>query len=294
MSLIDRRFLQANLPNAEITRFQNAVRVRGIGDKVHDCHEYATFDLYLPGDSKVARISRGARVVDDLKAKMLIGMDIIGPEGISVHIPSRTATVESCGSMQVPLGVQPTTERVDRVVRLTKLITIPARSTALIPLKLRGPTALPRGRDYLFEPSKANLGEEGGYVAHIIDSDTQYIQARNATDSPVIVPRHARLGKVMDYDAEGCYVASAELSLPRCRTCFLGEEGSCAGWTSYGSVREGNGNSSSDCPSKLQHYRPHRATCPGRHSRICRSQRPYRVRKTRSPRSTPRSGGHLP
>lgn len=87
MSLIDPDFLLSVFPHCSITRTQ-AVKVRSIGSSIHECCEYATFDLFIPGKDyevrKLAKISRGARIVKDLKAHMLIGMDIVGPKGIVI------------------------------------------------------------------------------------------------------------------------------------------------------------------------------------------------------------------
>ena len=93
MSLIDRRFLQSNLLTAPITRFENAVRVKGIKNKVYNCYKYAIFNFYFSGSFKVARILKKARIVDDLKAKILININIIGPKKISINILRRTATI---------------------------------------------------------------------------------------------------------------------------------------------------------------------------------------------------------
>ena len=215
MSLIDRAFFAEVLPNCPITRYDQGIPVRGIGNDIHNCKEYAEFDLYVPtANGKLAKIHRGARIVDNLKAKMLIGMDILGPEGFTIDLPRRLVTITSCQDVEIPISIQSSTyNRVDRVVRSARLISVPAHSTTMIPIKLRGKSSLPEGRDYLFEPVKYRLGTEGGFLAHIIDSKSTFIEARNTTDLPVVIPRHARLGRAQEYEAEGCYHTSLDSSL---------------------------------------------------------------------------------
>ena len=158
MSLIDRDFLKRLLPNCRITQYEQPIPVRGIGERIHHCSEYATFDLYISGSihgqPAVTQISRGARIVEGLQANMLIGMDIIGPEGMSMVTPKWELHVSSCNNLIAPISITPRAARIQRVVCAKEETKIPPSSAAAIPIKLRGKGTLPKGRNFLFDPAK--------------------------------------------------------------------------------------------------------------------------------------------
>ena len=70
------------------------ITVRGVAQGVHRCNEFAKLDIYLQGTS-TALIRRDVHIVDGLKAKMLIGMDIIGPERIIIDAARKLAIIGS-------------------------------------------------------------------------------------------------------------------------------------------------------------------------------------------------------
>ena len=42
-------------------------------------------------------------------------------------------------------------------------------------------------------------------MAHIVDTNFAVIEVQNTTDKPIVIPQKARLGKLRDYEEEGCY-----------------------------------------------------------------------------------------
>ena len=80
------------------------IKVRGLGTKKHDVHEYTVILMYIPGNSnKVALINHKIHIVDELSAKALIGIDIMKPEAIDTG--KDLVIIESCDSLQVPVSM---------------------------------------------------------------------------------------------------------------------------------------------------------------------------------------------
>ncbi|MCJ1405587.1 hypothetical protein MMC11_008815 [Xylographa trunciseda] len=105
MSLVDSAFLQKYLPGCPIMDMK-PVQLRGIGETIHSSSQFAVFDLYIPcNGNKIAKMSRGARVVKNLTVQVLVGMDIMAPEGITIDLSNRLATIASCENLQVPLSI---------------------------------------------------------------------------------------------------------------------------------------------------------------------------------------------
>jgi hypothetical protein len=64
--------------------------VRGVGDNRYSYKEYVILDLYIKGESYrrtvVAYIRRTARLVDNLRANILVGIDILGLELVTPNM----------------------------------------------------------------------------------------------------------------------------------------------------------------------------------------------------------------
>ncbi len=207
MSLIDRSFLKEQVPDILIKRTPSPIVVRGLGTGTHRCDEYAVLTIYLPGNNdRLAVIIREVHIVNNLKAKMLVGIDILVPEDISIMLPSRKAIVGSCDDIELSLTV--TTRSINPVrkaIMAHENTTIQPRSHANV---LIVKTALPQNRDLLFEPD-CHTGDTAIY-AHIVDHTLSAVQVRNDSDVPLVIPRKTRLGHVVEYEADGCYLVNSQ------------------------------------------------------------------------------------
>ena len=76
------------------------ITVRGIGSNNYTINKYIIFDIYIFGIKKnkpvKAFIIKKAYIVDGLKAKMLVGIDIMGFELINISVARKTAHIGSC------------------------------------------------------------------------------------------------------------------------------------------------------------------------------------------------------
>lgn len=90
-------------------------------------------------------------------------------------------------------------------------MTIQPHALMQVPIKIAG--ILPTGSDFSFQPeytnNTSNLRQAGAIYAHVVDSNMSFVQVRNDSDEPVVIPRHARLGMVTELEEEGCYAADA-------------------------------------------------------------------------------------
>ena len=147
-------------------------------------------------------------IVDDLRAKVLIRMDILGPEEVVMDIGRRKMRFPQCGQIVAPLTITPKSieGQVDRLVRSAKKIIVPLFSIRGILVNTK---PLPADQDYLFQPHPRpvlNLGLEGRVFAHVTDASFHSVLVRNATQVPISIPAWTKLGKLYDYDADDCYL----------------------------------------------------------------------------------------
>ena len=205
VTLIDRVFLQAQLPKHKILRKDAPLVVRGIGSNQHTTAEYVNLNIYVPGSHDAdgrpveALLKHPAFVVDDLRAKMLIGMDILGSEDIDLVISTRTGHIGSCRTTVQLTVVPPPRPLINHDVTVGKSISIPAHSHIAVPID---PLDLPAGNDFLFEPAK---GCPVALFASIVDSSFHAVLARNDSDKPIDLPNKFHVGSVTDMEADGCY-----------------------------------------------------------------------------------------
>ena len=184
------------------------ITVQGIAEGSHSCKEYTRIDIYVQGNP-IALIHRDVHIVDGLKAKFLIGMDIIGPESIIINVQRRIAIIGSCSNAEIEISVTPRAkEKVNRCVKAKGHTTIPARSHIAIPVHTM---SLPNDRDLLFEPTTQPNGI--AIYAHIVNCQMTTEYAHNDTDSPATLFEDTPLGSVIEYEADACFAASPEFAI---------------------------------------------------------------------------------
>ena len=205
VSLADRAWIKECMPDIEIRKMASPITVRGLGSARHQTDEYVILPIYFPGKTKDGQevtaktAPREIHLVDELKAKMLVGMDIMKPEGIDVLSSRSVASISSC-KVDVPIELKPKGRAVRQPVHAKQSVVVPPRTQMLIPVHFTGP--LPDSRDFLFEPDDESLLS---LYAHLVDSSMSAVLARNDSDSAIQVPRNRRMGTVAEADFDSCY-----------------------------------------------------------------------------------------
>ena len=198
VTLMDRAFLALTHPGLAIRTMASPITVRGLGANVHQTAEYVVTPLYFPGEHAIAVTApREVHIVDDLKANILIGMDVMVPEKIDVLASQATALIGSC-DVSIPIDVRSRAGRaIAHPVHSKKSLLVPPHSQVQIPVHH---ACLP-DRDFFFEPDETNLT----LFAHFVDSSTSAILAKNDSDRAVMIPRNFRLGTIQEADFDNCY-----------------------------------------------------------------------------------------
>ena len=122
----DRLFLKTHCPPFTIYKHNLPVTLRGIGANRHTTDKWTVLSLFIKGQTPNRRdvfikFTKEFYIVDNLKANLLIGMDIIGPEKATINIPQGYIAFRTCGNARIP--VQATARdniRIRRVVRAEK------------------------------------------------------------------------------------------------------------------------------------------------------------------------------
>ena len=208
VSLVDRIWRAEQAPNATISKMASPLKVRGVGSSSHETLEYITHNICIPARDKngkpvITCIRRELHIVDDLRAKMLIGNDILGPEAITIDVAKKSASIGSCGDCTVEVSCRPRGEYLRKKVFLKESVTVPPHSQIML---ATAQIKLPEDRDFLFEPGPARLS----MYAHLVDHTMSGVIARNDSNVPVQVPKRMRLGHVCEVDFDNCFHAKID------------------------------------------------------------------------------------
>ena len=205
VTLADKPWLLALLPEVEIRRMASPLRVKGLGSAMHDTDEYVLIPMYIPstksdGTRVLCHITREVHLVDNLKAHMLLGNDVIGPERIVLDIARNKAYIGSCdATADITSRQRGPYQR--RVIHARKALTVAPRAEIMVPIGT--PAGLPE-RDYIFEPvAQRNLT----LYAHLVDSNIAGVLVKNETDHVVQIPKKLRLGMLCEVDYENVFFA---------------------------------------------------------------------------------------
>ncbi len=201
ITLADRDWFHQVLPGKEVHQMASPISVRGLGSNKHRTSEYAVFPLFLPGrkngKSVIAMTApREVHLVDNLKAKMLIGMDFMVPEKIDILASKSAAWIGSCG-VEIPLEMRTRGRPVLHPIHAKKSTIIPPHSQASVPVHH---ASLP-DRDFFFEPDQGPLS----LYAHLADASMNFVIAKNSSDQAVKIPRNLRLGTLQEADFDNCF-----------------------------------------------------------------------------------------
>lgn len=216
MSLINRSFFKSHVLETLIKILQKSINVREIDSFKHQCQKYVFIDLYLSDtvEDKLAmtHFTRDAHIVNNLKAKLLLSMNIMSSERIFIDIANRLIIVNSCQNLRIELSVTSrANDRIRRVIHFKNRIVI--KSRALVQISIRSAN-LSNERDFCFEleynDNTKELQQHDAIYAHIVDCNMSFVHVRNDSDNSLIISRHTRLRTVVEVEDESCYVVDSE------------------------------------------------------------------------------------
>ncbi|RMJ21267.1 Integrase core domain-containing protein, partial [Aspergillus sp. HF37] len=207
-TIIDSQFADTVDP---IAQGKEHLSVVGIGPQKHDSHRYIRFHLYIPGlkDGRyaTAKITIQAHVVDALRPGILLGMDVLGPEGFLLDFDNRFARIGSCDNITIPIQIQAKPQRFANVpVYAAKATIVPPRQKVDVPVSVRSLPTDCENRDFLFSPGPTSPYD---LYSSIVDAHFTHLRAVNDTARPVKISRRARLGVLDDAEFSQAYAVDA-------------------------------------------------------------------------------------
>ncbi len=166
MSLVNKEFLMKQALKTIIKWMPSSIQIKGIETETHQCEKYTNLAIYLSGDKiRTIVIEWEVHIVKDLKMKMLVGLDILGPKKIFIMMNNTEAVIRSCNNIRVSLTVHFwSANQVKKTILSEKTISISLRSYATVNVVK---ISLSKDQDLLFK-LKCQQKDSSVY-AHIVD-----------------------------------------------------------------------------------------------------------------------------
>lgn len=110
VTLVDKNWLAKNLPTQKISTISTPLKVRGIGASKHKSGEFTALCLYFPeknnaGQLVYASLTCEIHLVEDLRANLLIGNNIMSLKGFVIDVKGKKALIGSC-KVTIPIDAR--------------------------------------------------------------------------------------------------------------------------------------------------------------------------------------------
>jgi hypothetical protein len=161
--------------------------------------ESVVLDVFFPDvtNTRLAKITREFHIVQDMDCGLLIGNDIIEPEGIVINLAKKRMQISACDNMVCQLKVRRKQRESSHVVIRCAQTTVVRRGPVVVKpqlIRVRFPRL--ENRYYPFKAYSDNL-PEGCYI-HIdkMSGDCPNIIVNNWTYKDVTIPKDFKFGYI--------------------------------------------------------------------------------------------------
>ena len=184
-----------------------SIKVKGIGDRKHDTYKYIKLKMYLQSsNSNTALINREFYIINNLTAKVLIGIDIMKPKGIVIDLGINIIKIGAYKDLLIPINIISKGNRVNTTIFSRKGIVLPPYTNVPVPIiGAKRPLSLPADRDFIFEPYTYNTLL---VYTYIVDYNISEVFIRNDTNYEITLLRRTKLSNITKYDAAGAFVVN--------------------------------------------------------------------------------------
>ncbi|CDM29722.1 hypothetical protein CBS147339_9622 [Penicillium roqueforti] len=173
----------------------------------HLSDRYIVIQVYFLNKDIAAELRIEAHIVKDLCAQLLIGMDVLGPEGFILDFPRSQAIIKSCENLTFPIALCAKPHHMSkRPVYTSSKIEVPPRQAAQIPIIVK--SILPKDRDFVFKPGNSKFK----IPAQMVDAGFTYIHAVNNTDRTQVIRKKDRISQLLEPDFTSAYQVSTEVT----------------------------------------------------------------------------------
>jgi hypothetical protein len=194
MSLVDESVLESCTLSSR--KSKSPVHIKGVGDELYLSKESVVLDVFFPDvtNTRLAKITREFHIVQDMDCGLLVGNDIIEPEGIVINLAKKRMEISSCDNMACQLKVRRKKQTNHIVIRC-------AKETELQPWETLVPVRFPKlEKEYEFKgyrclPNGCFFSPYFGFSQRL-SGEKKELQIYNCSNKKVIIPKDYKLGYI--------------------------------------------------------------------------------------------------
>ncbi|KAI1007622.1 hypothetical protein K3495_g606 [Podosphaera aphanis] len=201
MSLIDKCTLKKYSPTTSILTMDKPMKVKGLGDKQYDASTFLILDILMPGSNNTTpHIRRQFHIVENLDAKILLGIDIASPEGWSIDMENEKLVMPHCQGISVPISTKFRAPISITRVFATSKTGVPPHSRKLIKVGNKdGPKINLPVHDMLYEPIAQDVVK---YFPQVVSRECNWVLVQNDSSTEIIIPTHHVMGELVDTEVD--------------------------------------------------------------------------------------------
>src|SRR5271170_6057067 len=194
MSLVDESILESGALSSR--KSQSPVHVKGIGDEMYLSRESVVLDVFFPDvtNTRLAKITREFHIVQDMDCGLLLGNDIIEPEGIVINLAKKRMQISACDNMVCQLKVRrKQRDSSHLVIRCAQATVVREGAHLFEQVRIRFPQL-----EKKYYPFKAcsNLPKGCRIFQNELSEDWTKIIVNNWSDKDVTIPKDFKLGYI--------------------------------------------------------------------------------------------------
>ena len=208
MFMMNRAFVKIEISKTQIQKCQS-ISLRRIEATKYIFDEWFLLNIFLRekneiNQSIIIHLKREIHLIDNLKIKFLMSMNILRVEQIIVNLSNKKLRFDVCENVTVSCEIKARDSvRIRRIVRISRKQSISTRTTTAIFVALKRKSSLSK-RDFLFELSIFET-----YV-HFVNADIHFVNVRNDKNISIYLFERQRVGIIVKYETKECYLVNSE------------------------------------------------------------------------------------
>jgi hypothetical protein len=219
MSLVDAKYLLATILKTKVMKMSISINVKEIENILHKCDICLMLDLYLDdvsNESKVREhIHKEFHVIDDLKCKLLMKLNIITSEEMIINLIDKSLLISTCENLVILIRINlKSNSRIRRIVHNKISVVISSNSIVSILIYLRE-KKLSSNKDFLFKSNNniltKFLDDLDEFYTHVCDCNLAFVHVENVLVKSVMISSKTRLELLTEYEKEECFQIKFEL-----------------------------------------------------------------------------------
>jgi hypothetical protein len=189
--------------------------MRDIDIATYNCFEYVTIELFIfnyirnSRSKDIAKLTRQTHVVNNLRVKFLMNMNILESKKMILNISRRKMILSLCENLKIDIRViSKLDSRMKRIILAKRFVTVSIKTIVAVFIKMKN--KIVSERDYLFQSisRELNLESNDDVMTHMMNVNLAAVQICNVTNKSIVISRKTRLERLMKYEKHECYVSN--------------------------------------------------------------------------------------